>query len=56
MKGSPGKTVPPSPPNVRSTLWLRRTALALEIVIALLATLWAALALYFDGPFPLRGG
>jgi Domain of unknown function (DUF4105) len=52
MKGSPGKTVPPSPPNVQSTLWLRRTALALEIVIALLATLWAAGALYFDGPFP----
>jgi hypothetical protein len=33
-------------------LWLLRSALALEIIIALLATLWAAAALYFDGPFP----
>ena len=33
-------------------LWLRRIASALAIVIALLLTIWAAAALYFDLPFP----
>ncbi len=33
-------------------LWLRRTAFALTMVAALLCTLWAGAALYFDSPFP----
>ncbi len=33
-------------------LWLRRIAFGLAIVIALLLTVWAAAALYFDSPFP----
>jgi hypothetical protein len=34
-------------------LWLRRIAFALAIIVALLFTVWAAAALYFDSPFPL---
>ncbi|MGC1451211.1 MAG: DUF4105 domain-containing protein [Candidatus Sulfotelmatobacter sp.] len=33
-------------------LWLRRIPFALAIVVALLFTVWAAAALYFDLPFP----
>jgi Domain of unknown function (DUF4105) len=33
-------------------LWLRRIAFGLAIVVALLFTMWAAAALYFDSPFP----
>jgi len=32
--------------------WLRRIAFALAIIIALLLTVWAAAALYFDSPSP----
>ena len=34
-------------------LWLRRIAFAIAIVIAVIATVWSAAALYFDSPFPL---
>ena len=33
-------------------LWLRRAVFASTIVIAVLLTVWAAAALYFDSPFP----
>ncbi len=32
--------------------WVRRTTFALATVVALLLTVWAASALYFDSPFP----
>src|SRR5271154_5387010 len=34
-------------------LWLRRIAFALAIVAAILITVWATAALYFDSPFPI---
>lgn len=40
------------PERAKDLLWLRRIASALAFTIALLLTVWAVGALYFDSPFP----